>query len=84
MASFPPFAQNFTKRIIGPMSSNGVNKILAIYMCVCGCIKDGHKVLKKEQSLYGNLGKTKEEKIVGVVKMGVCFLDEEFVKELTF
>ncbi len=31
------------------------------------------------------LGKDKkEEKIVGVVKMGVCFLDEEFVKDLTF
>jgi hypothetical protein len=48
------------------------------------CIKDGHKVLKKEPSLNGNLGKTKEEKIVGVVEIGVCFLDEEFVKELTF
>ncbi len=48
------------------------------------CIKDGHKVLKKEKSLNGNLGKTKEEKIVEVVKMGVCFLDAEFVKELTF
>jgi hypothetical protein len=49
------------------------------------CVKDGHKVLKKEQNLNGNLGKTKEEKIVRVVKkMGVCFLDEEFVKQLTF
>jgi hypothetical protein len=31
MTLFPPFVQNFTKRIIGPMS-NGVNKILTIYM----------------------------------------------------
>ncbi len=52
---------------------------------MCVCIKDGHKVLKEEQSLNGNLGKTKEEKKFGVVKMGVFgFLDEEFVKELTF
>jgi len=31
VAFFPPFVQNFTKRIIGPIS-NGVNKILTIYM----------------------------------------------------
>ncbi len=32
------------------------------YIYVCVYIKDGHKVLKKEQSLNGNLGKTKRKR----------------------
>ncbi len=79
MAFIAPFVQKFTKRIIGPMS-NGVNKILTIYMH-----KRWAQGFEERAKSKWELGKDKwRENCWSCVKMGVCFLDEEFVKELSF